>query len=575
MGTNSRRDASPTEPEPGHRPCASGPDASLGAGGSLTVLSAGTVTTVDPGVAYLEFDTMATSLIHRSIYYYGPLDADLPSPDLAVGPPSVLHGGEVLTIQLREGIRFAPPINRSITADDVRYGLERSLHPRLGNQYAREYLASVEGVGQFLEGRTPHLSGVRVRDNLTLDIRLTQPAATLVTKALSLPFSSPVPIEFDGDDPEDGTPGGRYSVGTGPYMVDRAQSAGGLLVLTRNPRWDPRTDIRPAPYDSIVFEAGHADPEETSWRILFGRNMVNGDFMPPPSVLNSIFGTPLQSRVRTSRASLQTRFVAFNQSDPLMADLNARRAICAGFDRHAMAATRGGNLLAPIATHLLPPGVPGFTQAGGWDGPALEHLRHQSGSIPLARHYLSLSAYDSIQVRPLLMLGSSTGDARQASKVALEQLQQIGLPVRLELVPTAEMYRRCSLPTADVAICPTLGWGADFPDGQAIIGPLFGGASDSNLSPTNWCRVHGSAVVRAIRKAGRELIPQARAQAWAEVDVALMERAALLPLDWGQVPNICSPGVDGVVNHLRGTWDLAYCSQTSGGADDIALSHLH
>ena len=63
------------------------------------------------------------------------------------------------------------------------------------------------------------------------------------------------------------------------------------------------------------------------------------------------------------------RYVALNTREPPFDDINVRKAVIANSDRAALRATRGGALSATIATHFIPPGVPGFEEAGGVAGP--------------------------------------------------------------------------------------------------------------------------------------------------------------------------------------------------------------
>ena len=51
-----------------------------------------------------------------------------------------------------------------------------------------------------------------------------------------------------------------------------------------------------------------------------------------------------------------------------------------------------------------------------------------------------------------------------------------------------------------------------------------------------------------------------RAQAWAEVDRMLTEKAAAVPWLWDKQPNVLAKNVNGVINVANASWDL---SQTS------------
>ena len=50
-------------------------------------------------------------------------------------------------------------------------------------------------------------------------------------------------------------------------------------------------------------------------------------------------------------------------------NINVRKAVIAGFNRNAMRLVRGGELVGDIPTHMIPPGLPGFEEAGGLRAP--------------------------------------------------------------------------------------------------------------------------------------------------------------------------------------------------------------
>ena len=61
-----------------------------------------------------------------------------------------------------------------------------------------------------------------------------------------------------------------------------------------------------------------------------------------------------------------------------------RRAVVAGFNREAMRLVRGGELVGDIPTHMIPPGLPGFEEAGGFEGPGLDFMSKPEGDLALA-----------------------------------------------------------------------------------------------------------------------------------------------------------------------------------------------
>ena len=64
---------------------------------------------------------------------------------------------------------------------------------------------------------------------------------------------------------------------------------------------------------------------------------------------------------------------------------------------------------------------------------------------------------------PLLTVADNESPAKETAEAFQEQVEKIGIKLQLREVPHATMLSKfCQVPKADVAICPNLGWGADF-----------------------------------------------------------------------------------------------------------------
>ena len=59
--------------------------------------------------------------------------------------PTVSDDGKTITYKLRDDVKFSPPVNRTATAADVKYAIERSLLPGVANGYAQTYLKGITG----------------------------------------------------------------------------------------------------------------------------------------------------------------------------------------------------------------------------------------------------------------------------------------------------------------------------------------------------------------------------------------------------------------------------------------------
>ena len=97
-------------------------------GGDLSVLYAGDVDNIDPGITYYQYGFLVAYATQRPLYSFKPDDAINPEPDLAEGAPEISDDGKTLTIKIRTGVKFSPPVNREVTTKDVKYAIERALH---------------------------------------------------------------------------------------------------------------------------------------------------------------------------------------------------------------------------------------------------------------------------------------------------------------------------------------------------------------------------------------------------------------------------------------------------------------
>jgi len=124
-------------------------------GGTLTLLTSGDVDdALDPGYSYYQLDFIYNYAVERPVISYKPTDVQKASPDLAASYPTVSKDGKTVTIKLKKGIKFAPPVNREVTSADVKYALERDFLPQVGNGYANSYWADLIGKDDYVGGRT-------------------------------------------------------------------------------------------------------------------------------------------------------------------------------------------------------------------------------------------------------------------------------------------------------------------------------------------------------------------------------------------------------------------------------------
>jgi peptide/nickel transport system substrate-binding protein len=226
-------------------------------GGTLRVLSVDLPIGLDTAVNYTPNGLAMARAYARTLYGYntsGPPDqVTAPVPDIASGPPQISADRRTYTFTLRPGVRYAPPVDREVTAQDFITAIHR-LYDKTTFSDGKKYADLIAGARRFGADKASSISGLAAPDAHTLTITLAQPAEDFLS-ILTQSFFAPVPGEYAANY----TVGANYDghvVGSGPYTVD-VYDPGRLVVLVRNPKWDPATDpLRKAWVDRIRIRLG-------------------------------------------------------------------------------------------------------------------------------------------------------------------------------------------------------------------------------------------------------------------------------------------------------------------------------
>jgi peptide/nickel transport system substrate-binding protein len=546
------------------------PPKSAKQGGVLTVLWSGDVDHIDCGQAYYQMSYFICYSTQRPLYSYKPDDGATLVPDLAESAPEVSADGKTVTVKIRKGVKFSPPVNREVTSKDVKYAIERGFFTSVASGPIATYYADLEGakVGSK-PGST--VSGIQTPDDQTIVFKLKRAVGgVLAAGALAFPETAPVPEEYASKfDAETQSTYGENQVATGPYMIQNDASGKAVgyeptkkIHLVRNPSWDKSTDFKPAYLDEINNLEGNDDTTVSSRRILNGKAMMNGDWSPPPEILAASAQKLKDQFAFVGGAG--NRYVAMNTTVKPFDNINIRKAVSAGFDRKAMRLTRGGALVGDIATHFIMPGTPGFDEAGGAKGPGVDFLPADGvPNMQLAAEYMKKAGYPSGKYTgtdPILMVGSNTGIAIKAAEVTKEQFEKLGFKVTLRTVNQNTMYTKyCNTPAAKVAVCPNVGWIRDFADGQTVLDPTFNGKNILDQGNSNWPQLDDPTINKAMDEAETAPADQ-RAAAWGAIDKQVTETASAIPWLWDKQALIVSPDVNGVATQFNAQWDLNFTS---------------
>jgi peptide/nickel transport system substrate-binding protein len=542
-------------------------------GGTLTMLSSGDVdNNLDPGYSYYQYDFILDNDLHRTLYRYKPNDTTKPSPDLAEGDAQISSDGKTITIKIKKGVKFSPPVNREVTTADVKYAMERDFLPQVGNGYANSYWPDIIGAKEMASGKAKEIKGITTPDKYTLKIQLDRAVAPIVIGAMVLPGTAPVPKEyaakFDSGKKSDY---GQHLVTTGPYMVQNDASGkvtgyqpGRRITIVRNPNWDKSTDWRPAYLDKIIVEEGN-DPVVGNRKVLAGNSMVANpvDLAPTPDFLKANLSGSKKDQLVPSPYTGRTRWVALNTKKKPFDNADVRKAVFAGLDRQAMELAFGGTSVGQVATHIIPPGVAGFDEGGGKAGFGYDYVKSPAGDPAVAAQYLKKAGFSNGKYSgpAITMVADNAGNQKAAAEVVLTSLEKLGFKVNFRATPRDTMFSKfCSVPSNEPEICPSVGWLKDFADPQTMIDPVFNGKNIVPNGNVNWEQLNDKALNAKMDKAETIVGDAARAKAWADIDKDVMATAAAIPWMWDKPYLVRSANVNPVLNQANAAWDLSSIS---------------
>src|SRR6195952_418107 len=222
-----------------------GPAFGQAPGGTLTMLASSDVDYLDPGHTYYTFGEMVTLATNRPLYSFKPDDASKPVPDLADGEAQISADKKTVTVKIRKGVKYAPPVNRDVTSADVKYAIERFFSVNVGGQYPG-YFNVIQGSPTKPTTGVKKISGITTPDAQTIVFNLKAPTAVSFVAALVMPITVPVPEEYAAKfDQKNPSTYNTHVAFSGPYQISNNSSGsltgykpGKSINIIRNPNWD-------------------------------------------------------------------------------------------------------------------------------------------------------------------------------------------------------------------------------------------------------------------------------------------------------------------------------------------------
>jgi len=418
-------------------------------------------TTLDPAQGYDPFSWTGEHEIFDTLVGY----ANKPGvagtklvPDLAAALPTVSFHGKWYTFTLRHDVRFAPPVNRTVTSADIQYSIERALAKRTaGPMYQSPFWSPLSGTAAFWNGKAAHIRGIHLLGRFGIQFRLDSPDLAF-ENVLALPFAAAVPREIAARD------GKRFSdhvVGTGPYRL-QSWAHGRQMVLVANPNY-----FRPGiPHvHRVVIQFG-VDQHLQILRAERDQLDLPGNLVTSTDYLALRTGS--YARQLTPTKDIGVWYIAMNmQLAPFKGNLALRRAFNNAIDKNHI--LRLINRRGFTVNGIFPATMPG-------SNPHFSYYKYNPGQ---AAAELKRAGYTPGQLK-LTMLFIESPDTDKVADAIQADLGKIG--VNLTLKPVSADTAYSTVYTPGKSVLTLFHWGQDYPDPSDFVDPILTCSASSNAA---------------------------------------------------------------------------------------------
>jgi peptide/nickel transport system substrate-binding protein len=351
----------------------------------------------------------------------------LPKPDLATDWE--FKDPQTLVFTLRQGVKFHN--GRALTADDVKYSLDRIRDPDVPAGYA-SYIESIDSVDATDASHvTLHLK----RPDAAILNNLAMPAMAIVAKEAVQP--QPVGLK-------------QTMMGTGPFKF-KEFTPGQKLVLVKNPDYYVQGQPLLDELDFIPL------PDETARTNALRSGEV--DYIEPaaPKDIQALRND--RSMTVTGGPNLSFVGVSLNTTHKPFDDERVRQALAYGINRDEVIQKAFDGFAQPL---WGPPLIPPY-----WAGNTDKYYSYD----PAKAKSLLAEAGLPDGFKTTIKIGIGTSYHRPFAEVVQSELKKIGVDV--EIVPQDGPVSNKDWISGNFDMYPIRWWGSDFIDPDGAFRPLF------------------------------------------------------------------------------------------------------
>ncbi len=421
------------------------------------------------------------------------LDRDLNViPDLAESW-DVLDGGTTYVFHLRRDARFHS--GKTVTAEDVKFSLERAADPSTGSTTAGLYLNDIVGVTERLAVAATEVSGVEIIDDFTIRISIAQPVPYFLAK-----MTHPAAFIVEQANVETGSGWFLQPDGTGPFKLRGWSSL--AVVLERNDDYYRGRAV--VPY--VLFWNVFADPF-----VMFqaGELDVADIFLSDIATVQDPEGPYASQLVITPELTIF--YLGVNNRIAPFDDPRARQAFAMAADVPTIVREQFFDAFLS-ADGYLPVGLPGYNpdlQPLGFDPERAQAL------------WQEVLAEQGIEVTEITIIVAASSVDNVLFEISQAWEEVLGVTVNFRGVGRISDF---TLEATDANFFE-FGWIADYPDPQNFLDILFHSAA-----PNNFGRFSNAQVDALLEEARVESDNARRMALYQTAEELMVQDVAAIPL---------------------------------------------
>ncbi|MFI9170294.1 ABC transporter substrate-binding protein [Streptomyces lincolnensis] len=500
-------------------------------GGTLTVLDHADFDHLDPQRIYTtEGESMAQEFVRTLTGWDETGSQPKLVGDLATDAGTPSKGATVWTFHLRHGVKWQD--GTAVTAQDVKYGVERTFSPDIngGPPYASQWLVGGSTYKGPYQGK--ELGSIQTPDQYTIVFHLSQPVADF-NQTTAMPGWSAVPKAHDTGSTYD-----THVWSDGPYMF-KSYAKNKELVLVRNTHWTQSTDpIREQNVNEIDVKFGQ-DQSAIDQQIKSDAGTAQTSIMQWPiagSDLTTIGNDPsLKSRYYKIPAP-GINYMAINTTR--VKDLKVRQAIEYAIDKTTARGAFGGSAYGDYASTMLSPGIGGYKKFNLYS-------TNPAGDVTKAKALMKQAGNPKLTMS--LAVENTTTEEHFADAVKTS-LGKIGITVNITPIDAANYFSTVDNVKNQYDLT-WMDWIADWPNASTVLPVLFDGRQIAKLPQSNQdlSYLNDPRINSQIDKIAKMTDLTKANAAYGALDEQILKQASAVPLMYMKFTELAGSKVGGVI----------------------------